>query len=444
MKRLEIMDTKCFPSRIKFSSSKRKKVEASFSGGDITSNAGLLLLREVDKSMKLTSKISKCIIDKRNSSYTKHDYKTLLMQRVYAIANGDEDINDQDSLRKDLCFQTCLDQDSVLGSSATISRFENSIDRDSIVEISKAMVEIFIESQKQEPEELVLDFDPTDNKIYGNQEKKNYHGYYKDYCYLPLHVFCKDQLVVSMLRPSDIDGAKYSGVILKLLVKRFRQVWPNAKIIFRGDCGFARRRILYWCENNDVEYIVGMPSNSRLQTLSKTSIDLAKKDFETTKEKQKVFDDFDYEAGSWKNKRRIIVKAEHNANGPNTRFLVTNKAEPAGILYSEQYCTRGDMENHIKQLKLDLHSDRNSCKNFYANYSRLLLSSLAYMLVAELKHSHLKLSKLAKAYCGTIRLKLFKIGAVVLKNSRRIKFLLASSCTNQKDFISAAQSLVPT
>ena len=438
------MDTKRSYSKIKFSSSKRKKIEASFSGGDITSNAGLLILREVDKSLKLTEKISKSISDKRNPSYTKHDCKTLLRQRIYAIANGDEDVNDQDSLRKDLCFQTCLDQDSVLGSSATISRFENSISRDSLVKISKAMVEIFIENQKKEPEELILDFDPTDNKVYGSQEGKHYHGYYKDYCYLPMHVFCKDQLIVSMLRPSDIDGAKYAGAILKLLVKRFRQVWPNVKIIFRGDCGFARKHIFHWCEKNNVEYIIGMPSNSRLQSLAKSSVDLAKKNFEVTKEKQKLFDDCEYEAGSWKNKRRIIIKAEHNDNGPNTRFLATNKIESSEILYSEQYCPRGDMENHIKQLKLDLRSDRNSCKKFYANYFRVLLSSLAYMLITELKNSHLKSSKLAKAYCGTIRLKLFKIGAVILKNSRRIKFLLASSYANQKDFISAAQSLVPT
>lgn len=430
-------------TEIKFSSSNRRKIEANFSGGDITSNAGLLLLREVDKSMQLTSKISKYIPDARHSSYTKHGYKTLLRQRVYAIACGDEDVNDQDNLRKDLCFQTCVDQDGMLGSSATISRFENSIDRESLVEISKEMVEVFIASQKQEPEELILDFDPTDNKLYGKQEKRHYHGYYKDYCYLPLHVFCKDQLIVSMLRPSDIDGAKYAGAILKLLVKRLREVWPDVRIIFRGDCGFARRSILYWCENNNVEYIVGMPSNSRLQALAKTSIDLVKKNFETTKEKQKLFDNFEYGAGSWKNKRRIIVKAEHNENGPNTRFLVTNKTESAETLYSEEYCPRGDMENHIKQLKLDLFSDRNSCKNFYANYFRLILSSLAYMLITELKNSHLRLSKFAKAYCSSIRLKLFKIGAIIIKNSRKIKFFLASSYTNQKDFISAAQSLVP-
>lgn len=438
------MSTKCSPSEIKFSSLNKKQIEANFTGGSITSNAGLLLLREVDKDLKLTEKISRCISDKRHRGYTRHSYKTLLRQRVYAIAIGDEDVNDQSSLRNDLCFQTCIGKEFALGSSSTVSRFENAIDRESIVEISKEMVECFINSQKEIPEELVLDFDPTDNILYGNQEEKHYHGYYKDHCYLPLHVFCKDQLIVSMLRPSNIDGAKYAGAILRLLVKRFREAWSDVKIMFRGDCGFARRQIFHWCENNNVDYVVGMPSNSCLYSLSKSLIELAQKNFEDTKEKQKLFDDFVYEAGSWKNKRRVVVKAEHNSNGSNTRFVVTNRDESNKELYSENYCLRGDMENHIKQLKLDLHSDRNSCKDFYANYFRVLLSGLAYILITELKNSHLKFTRLAKAYCGTIRLKLFKIGAIVLQNTRRIKFLLSSSCPYQKDFLAAVQSLAPT
>ena len=280
------------------------------------------------------------------------------------------------------------------------------------------MVETFIDTQKKNPEEIVLDFDPTDNKLYGHQEQRHYHGYYKSYCYLPLHVFCKDQLITSMLRPSNIDGAKYAGAILQLLAKRFREVWSNVKIVFRGDCAFARRHILHWCERNNVDYVVGIASNSRLQTLAKPLIESAKRDFETTKEPQKLFDNFHYGASTWKNERRIVVKAEHTSNGTNTRFVVTNRTETNEILYSEKYCLRGDMENNIKQLKLDLYSDRNSCKSFYANYFRLLLSSLSYILVTEFKNTHLKSTKFAKAYCGTIRLKFFKIGAIVLKSTR--------------------------
>lgn len=429
---------------IKFSPLNRKKVEANFEGGSITSNGGLLLLRETDKRLKFTEKISKCITDSRRSCLVQHDIKTLLRQRVYAISVGDEDANDQDKLRDDICFQTCVDQESSLASSATISRFENAIDRETLKKMSIQMVESFIDNQQSVPEELVLDFDPTDNRIYGNQENKHYHGYYKNHCYLPLHVFCGDQLIVSMLRPSDIDGAKYAGAILKLLVERFRETWADVRIVFRGDCGFARRHILHWCERNNVDYVVGMPSNVRLRALAKTWIEKAEDKFKATGEKQKLFANFNYAAQTWNTQRRIVVKAEHNSNGANTRFVVTSLSESSEIIYTEKYCKRGDMENHIKQLKLDLHSDRNSCSNFYANYFRLLLSSFACILITELKNTHLKPTKLAKSYCGIIQLKLFKIGAVVIKNSRRVKFFLSSTCTSQKDFITAAHSLVPT
>jgi len=257
-----------------------------------------------------------------------------------------------------------------------------------------------------------------------------------------MHVFCGEQLIVSMLRPSDIDGSKYAGAILKLLTDRFRQAWPEVKILFRGDCAFARRHILHWCENNGVDYVVGMPGNMRLQKIATPLAEKAKTDFYATQEKQKLFEGFYYAAGTWKSSRRIIVKAEHNANGPNTRFIVTNLMGGPEMLYSEKYCLRGDMENYIKQLKLDLRSDRNSCKDFYANYFRVLLSSLAYILITELKTKHLKLTKLARAYCGTLRLKLFKFGAVVFKNSRRIVFSLSNSHPHQQDFIAAFQSLV--
>ena len=427
---------------LKFSKLNRKKVEVKFDGGSITSDAGLLLLREVDKLMGLTKKVSERISDKRHSSYVKHEVVTLLKQRVFAIAGGYEDVNDQDALREDVCFKTCVGKEAVLGSSSTMSRFENSIDRESISEISKEMVESFIRNHKGIPKELVLDFDPTDNRIYGHQENRHYHGYYKEHCYLPMHVFCEEQLIVSMLRPSDIDGSKYAGAILKLLTDRFRQEWPEVKILFRGDSAFARRHILHWCENNGVDYVVGMPGNVRLQKMADSLAEKAKTDFYVTQEKQKLFEDFYYAAGTWKIGRRIIVKAEHNSNGPNTRFIVTNLMEEPEMLYSEKYCLRGDMENYIKQLKLDLRSDRNSCTDFYANYFRVLLSSLAYILITEFKTKHLKLTRLAKAYCGTLRLKLFKFGAVVFKNSRRIVFSLSNSHPHQQDFISAFQSLV--
>jgi len=368
----------------------------------------------------------------------------MLKQRVYAIAAGYEDVNDHDELRKDLCFQTAVGREVNLASSATLSRFENSIDRQSLVEMSKLIVEHFIARHNIPPKELILDFDPTDNEIYGHQKERHYHGYYKHHCFLPLHVFCGDHLLVSLLRPSNIDGAKYAGAILRVLVKRFRQAWPNVSIIFRGDCAFARKRILYWCEQNNVSYITGIPRNAILHKLTKPLLDKAEKLYSETQEKQRLFSELSYAAKTWKQKRRVIAKAEYHHNGANLRFIVTNMEDQPQALYDEGYCPRGDMENGIKQLKLDMFSDRNSCTDFLANQFRLLLSSIAYILVSELKLTHLSETQFKNAYCRTIRLKLFKIGAIVLKNTRRIQLLLSSACPYQKEWCMAANSLNTT
>lgn len=434
----------CTLTSLSFSPLNRKKIEASFSGGAITSDGGLLLLREVDKKLGLTKQLAAAIKDARHPSYIEHTVEDMLKQRVYAIAAGYEDINDHDALNKDLCFQTVVGREVNLASSSTLSRFENSIGRQSLVDFSKALVEQFIQSTNTVPKKLVLDFDPTDHTLYGQQEKRHYHGYYKAHCFLPLQVFCGDHLLVSLLRPSNIDGPKYAGAILRLLVKRFRQVWPDVKILFRGDCAFARKRILHWCERNEVEYIAGMTGNSRLQTLGKSLMEKAQKQYEDSGNKQRFFDEFEYKARGWKCARRVIVKAEHHEKGSNFRCLITNKkgGSPQAI-YEKSYCPRGDMENGIKQLKLDLYADRNSCHNFLANHFRLLLSSAAYVLLNELRGKHLQATSLANAYCGTLRLKLLKIGAIILKNTRRIQFLLSSQSPYQKEFIIAAQSLAP-
>lgn len=429
--------THCTPSNFQFSPLKGKKVVGNFKGGDITSDAGLLLLREVDKKINLTKQLATVIRDKRHAGYVEHSVEDMLKQRVYAIAAGYEDVNDHDSLRKDVCFQTAVGREVNLASSATLSRFENSIDRQSLVELSQLMVEHFITSFSQPPSELILDFDPTDNETYGHQEERHYHGYYKHYCFLPLHVFCGDHLLVSLLRPSNIDGAKYAGSILRLLVKRLREAWPEVAIIFRGDSAFARPRILYWCEENQVDYVVGIAGNKRLQRETVGLVEQAQQQYDETQEKQRLFSDFTYNAKSWRRTRRIIAKAEHHENGSNLRFLVTNMAHDPQVLYDDGYCPRGDMENGIKQLKLDLSSDRNSCSSFVANQFRLLLSSFAYLLVSSLRRDALPETNIRKAYCGTIRLTLFKIGAVIIKNTRRIQVLLSSAYPHQELFMTA-------
>ncbi len=436
--------TNCTPTRLQFSSLHRKKIVADFSGGHITSDAGLLLLREVDKRLQLTQQLSKVIRDDRHAGYVVHSVEAMLKQRVYAIAAGYEDVNDHDQLRQDLCFQTAVGRDVPLASSATLSRFENSMDRSSLVEMSQLLVEHFIKQQTTPPKELVLDFDPTDNEIYGHQQGRHYHGYYQHYCFLPLHVFCGDHLLVSLLRPSNIDGAKYAGAIVRLLVKRLRQAWPDVNIIFRGDCAFARKRILYWCEQNKVNYVVGMAGNSRLQHLVKPLVEQAEKQYTATQETQRLFTDFMYRADSWQQPRRVIAKVEHHDNGTNCRFIMTNQQQAAHAVYDGGYCPRGDMENGIKQLKLDLFSDRNSCSDFLANQCRLLLSSIAYLLVSELQRTYLCATPFKRSYCRTIRLKLLKVGAVIQKNTRRIQLFLSSSYPYQDAFIAAARQLVPT
>ena len=433
----------CTIKNISFSSIKRKKVAVNFKGGNVTSDAGALLLREIDKKLGFTESLSKIMSDDRDQRYTDHPIRDVLAQRIYGLALGYEDITDHDSLRKDICFQTAIGRDVELASAPTLSRFDNAATRETAIIMSKHIIEQFINSYTKAPKELVLDFDPTDDKIHGNQENRHYHGYYKSHCFLPLYVFCEDQLLTSYLRPCNIDGAKHAWAILALLVKRFRQQWPGVKIIFRGDGGFCRDRILRWCDKNNVGYITGMAGNNRLLKAATNLRQQAAENFEATGEKQKLFSDFKYAAGSWKYERRIVVKAECSINGTNTRFIVTNLTGTAKELYEKVYCARGDMENRIKEQQLDLFADRTSCTAWWANQFRLLLSSCAYVLVSALRRSFLKGTELAKAQCGTIRLKLLKIGAVVIRNTRKVKFFLSSSYPYQDLFTKIAHKLYP-
>lgn len=435
--------TYCNTKNISFSSLKSKKIIANFNGGDVTSDGGALFLREIDNKLGFTKTLAKNIADGRDKRYVNHSIKSMLTQRIYGLALGYEDLNDHDTLRNDLGFQTAVESNAKLASASTLSRFENTANRTLAVNITKQFVETFIRSFKNPPKELVLDFDPTDNPVHGHQENRFYHGYYQSYCYLPLYVFCNDQLLVSYLRPCNIDGAKHAWAILSLLVKRLRKQWPEVKIIFRGDSGFCRDRMFRWCDKNNVGYIIGIASNNRLLTASVDIRAKAAEEFEQTQEKQKLFAEFKYAANTWNSERKIIVKAEHTIKGPNPRFVVTNLEGDPQALYEQIYCARGDMENRIKEQQLDLFADRTSCHNWWPNQFRLLLSSCAYVLVSALRRMILKGTELAKAQCNTIRLKLCKIGGVVIRNSRKVKFFLSSSYPYQNLFINIAKKLCP-
>jgi hypothetical protein len=419
--------TNCISPNYHFSKLQNRKIEVNFCGGDISSDGGALLLAEADKRLGLTKELASLFPDGRDPSRITHSTLSILRQRVYAIALGYEDLNDHDTLRKCPALQTTVGRIENLAGSATLCRLENMADRKIVVAAHKLMINKFIESFDTPPKEVILDFDATDDEVHGNQEGKYYHGYYRHDCFLPLYVFCGGKILVSYLRSSKDDQAKHSWAIFALLVKRLREAWPDVEIVFRGDGGFCRHMMFAWCEKHNAKYIVGMPQNNRLNKLLAPTMQQAKEAYQKTGEKQKYFTEFEYKAESWNRERKIIGKAEVNSLGENPRYIVTNLTGCPADLYQKIYCARGDMENRIKEQQLQLFADRTSCHKWWANQYRLILTSLAYILVEYIRDKLLRGTELAAAQVGTIRLKLFKIGAIIIRNTRRIKFLLSSS-----------------
>ena len=441
------MRTDCNSRLIPFTPLKRRQVLAEFNGGQITSDAGAVLLREIASRFRLFQRMSAAVPDPRDPDLIEHDQQTLLAQRVIGIACGWEDLNDHLGLRVDPLMQLATDRDvddqRPLASPATLCRLENRVSHRSCVELSKLLVELFIESFDSPPQELVLDFDSTDDPLHGDQEGRFFHGYYDSYCYLPLYVFCGEKLLVSYLRPSNIDAAKHSRAILKLLVTRLRQAWPGVKIIFRGDSGFCRWRLMRWCDRHDVKYVIGLARNPVLQRLAAPFMLQAEEQYEQTGEKQRIFAEFQYAAGTWDRPRRVIHKAEHNSQGDNPRFIVTNLTEEPQRLYDDIYCARGEMENRIKEQQLGLFAGRTSCHAFAANQFRLLLSSFAYVLIQTLRQTALAGTELEKAQVTTIRTKLLKIGAVVTSSVRRIVLQLSNAYPLKELFVNVVARLMP-
>lgn len=428
---------------MEFTSLKSRKIEASFSGGSITSDGGILLLRQIEEKTNLLKKVSEVIPDLRSQDKITHSIETMLQQRVLGLALGYEDLNDHSTLRNDDAFQVGVNSTGILASSPTLCRFENSVNKQIVLDIHKIILEQFITSRTKEPEELILDFDATDDLVHGNQVGRFFHGYYGNYCFLPLYVFCGQHLLVSYLRTSNKDGARHAWAILSLLSKRFRQAWPNVRIIFRGDSGFCRHEMFDWCDRNNIYYITGIAGNNRLLSELKPTMDQAKNQFTETQEKQRIFNEFMYKANSWSKERIIIGKAEHTIDGSNPRFIVTNLSGDPQELYDNCYCARGNMENRIKEQQLDLFADRTSCHNWWPNQFRLLLASLAYTMIEYLREFALQDTILANAQAGTIRLKLFKIGAVIIKNTRRITFKLSEYYLYQELFERIWKLLTP-
>jgi hypothetical protein len=404
-----------------------RKIQADFSGGDVSSDGGVLLIRQVDRWVGLTKRLSELLPDGRDPDRITHSLETLLQQRIYGLGLGYEDLNDHNALRHDLVWQTAAERDAPLSSSSTLCRWENRAGRQEAWLMHQVLFEQFVGRFEVPPEALILDFDPTDDRVHGAQVGAHFHGHYGDYCFLPLYVFCGEQLLVSYLRPSNRDGARHGWAVLALLVKALRQKWPEVRILLRADSGLCRWKMLRWCERHKVDYLVGLAKNKRLNALSAKLQADAEAQHKETKEKVRLFGEFQYKAHSWDRKRRVIAKAEHNAHGANPRYLVTSlPGEPQG-LYETTYCARGEMENRIKEQQLDLFSDRTSCHDWWPNQFRLLLSSCAYVLVETLRCIGLAGTELARAQAGTIRLKLLKIGTVVVRNTRRVRLWFSSA-----------------
>ena len=428
-------------SKIEFGRLGRRVVEGRFDGGSMTSDAGVMLLGATDRKLDLINAPARCIADPRNPLLIKHDVVDMLRQRVYGLALGWEDLNDHQALRQDVAMQTAVGVDTDIASAPTLCRLEKWADKATAWRLHEVLVEQFIASFKTAPAELVLDFDATDNPLYGQQEGRFFHGYYDSYCYLPLYVFCGQQLLCAYLRPSRIDGAKHAAAILKLLVTRLRQKWPQVRIVFRGDSGFCRQRIINFCERAGVHYIIGLARNARLQGITEF-MELAMKDaFEQTGLKQREVGEFVYAAQSWAKERRVITRLEYGAQGNNPRYVVTNLAGEPQALYDDLYCQRGEAENRIKEAQVGLFATRTSCQHFQGNQLRMLLAALGYVLIERLRALALVGTALATAQVDTLRIKLLKLAAVVTRNTRRIRLYLASNWPSADVFAHAMRQL---
>jgi len=433
--------TECNHEAFAFSNCRKRRVRGNFAGGSISSNGGALLLREVDRELCLTARVARALGDRRQRGKVRHEVVTMVRQRVHAVALGYEDLNDHDALRADPVVQTACERDESLASSSTLCRFEQGAEHQWAIAIHQELVEQFIASFVHPPEELVLDFDATDDPVHGHQPGRFFHGYYDSYCYLPLYVFCGQQLLVAYLRPSNIDGSRHAWAILSLLVKGLRQAWPAVRIVFRGDSGFCRHRMFDWCERNDVHYIVGLARNAVLEREVEEACEVARDGFDKTGAKSRVFSEFEYAAGTWRRSRRVIARIEHGPKGRNPRFVVTNLHGEARRLYEKLYCQRGDMENRIKEQQLALFADRTSSSKWWTNQYRVLLAALAYTLLETMRRTALEGTKLARAQCHTLRLRLLRIGAVVTRNTRTIAVRLSSAYPDQAVFRLLVQRL---
>ena len=464
------MSTQCTPRQLEFHGFGRREVVARFDGGRLTSDGGGILLREVDRRLGLMSGIARCFVDHRDPRKVEHTVRDLVAQRVYGLALGYEDLNDHDALRGDSLLALLVgksdptgakrsrqrDRGYALAGSSTLNRLELGGPEDAAGDryhriaadaeaLDDVLLDIFLESQAEAPKELWLDLDATDDPLHGDQEGRFYHGYYKGYCYLPLYIFCGEHLLCARLRRSDIDASEGSVEELERIVGRIRGRWPEARIVARGDSGFCREPILRWCEDHGVEYVFGLARNARLVKRIGKALHKSRCRHAGTGSASRRYREFRYRTReTWSRSRRVVAKAEHLAKGPNPRFVVTslgcNVAGPQR-LYEELYCARGDMENRIKEQQRDMFADRTSAATMRANQLRLYFASFAYVLMHGLRRLGLAGTRMARAQCATLRVKLLKIAARVRITARKVWLSFSSVSPYQDEFAAAAAAL---
>lgn len=431
----------CTQKEMDFGRLGRRVIEANFEGGALSSDGGLMLLKQADLRIGLSRGVADAMHDPRDPARVTHAWRDLVAQRLYGLCCGYEDLNDHDTLRHDPLMQTAVGSTDALGSSPTLSRLETGVTRADIVALNRVLVDQFIASHTECPGELVLDIDASDIPLHGEQEHSEFHRYYDHYCYLPLYVFCGKAMLACVLRNSRIDGAKHAAAVIKLIVTRLRQAWPAVRIIVRGDSGFCRQRLIRWCERHAVGYVIGLARNARLHRCVAHWEEEMAQAFAVTGVKQRAIHAFGYAAKSWDRHRRVITRLEFGSQGTNPRFIVTNLKRGAEDLYDGLYCQRGEAENRIKETQLDLFGTRASCHTFLANWLRTLLSAMAYTLMQRLREIALIATDLANASAATIRVRLLKIGAAVIRNTRRIRILLASHHPLRDTYFIAANTL---
>ena len=439
------MPTDCSAERFVFAPVDGRAVVAAFDGGTITSDAGALLLGATDRAIGLVRRFAACFVDQRSAEQVEHTLQTLVGQRVFALALGYEDLVDHDTLRHDPVLAAVTGKLSArrsgcapLAGKSTLNRLEHApagaatryhkVGHDGAA-IERLFVDLFLDAHRAPPSEIVLDLDATDDPIHGAQEGRFFHGYYGCYCYLPLYVFCGDQLLAAKLRRSNIDASAGAVEEVERIVGQIRARWPGVRIVLRADSGFAREALMVWCEANGVDYVLGLARNPRLVGAIAAELAMARGEAEQTGKAARRFKDFHYQTlDSWSQKRRVVGKAEQLVGssgepGANPRFVVTSlspEAWAAQMLYERLYCARGEMENRIKECQLDLFADRTSTKAMRSNQLRLWFAAMAYVLVEALRRIALPATRLAQATAGTIRLKLLKIGALVRVSVRRV------------------------